>query len=517
MKKPTSSLPPSGKKQSEKVSHKTTVLSVLSALESLTLAFLLAFVFKGFVVEAFAIPTGSMAETLLGAHTETICQRCRYTYSSSVPTEQKGRYRRRLVNSSRMRCPNCGDTTLTGGRSRSGDRVLVLKPMYFLSRYKGLEWLAPKRWDVAVFLYPGTGQDNYIKRITGLPGESIEVVDGDIYIDGQIERKPQRVQEEMWITLFDNDYQRQNDGPDRPVWQGESGKIERLQNGRVLRLKATSGEEALVHYKDVIHNGLAYNALHGQPWPGSASVRDLRLSFDVIGRELSDASEVTAVLTEENRQFRLRLSLSPKEPIIELQSRYPGQTAWQTWRDEQGSALRRQHKAMALGESIRLRLQNVDQRVSIWVDSEELLASNSTTRDAGNWPQNELRTYVAITDNNCELDLLHIKLERDAYYTTSTIREGYFQRACGKPFPIPPNPENPNQAYFAMGDNSSNSEDSRRWTLKHPGLDDRYVRGTVPRSHMIGQAFFVYWPSGGTILGQRLPLIPRVGQMRPIR
>ena len=103
MKKPTSSLPPSGKKQSGKVSHKTTVLSVLTTLESLTLAFLLALVFRGFVMEAFAIPTGSMAETLLGAHIETICKECRYTYSSSVPPEQNGRYRQRMLNSSRMR------------------------------------------------------------------------------------------------------------------------------------------------------------------------------------------------------------------------------------------------------------------------------------------------------------------------------------------------------------------------------------------------------------------------------
>ncbi len=92
---------------------KTSVLSVLGLLESLTLAILLALVFRGFVVEAIAIPTGSMAQTLLGAHTETICEKCRYTYSSSVPTEQNGRYRQRMLNSSRMRCPNCGDTSLT--------------------------------------------------------------------------------------------------------------------------------------------------------------------------------------------------------------------------------------------------------------------------------------------------------------------------------------------------------------------------------------------------------------------
>src|SRR3954467_2210790 len=35
---------------------------------SIIIAFALAFVFRGFVIEAFLIPTGSMAPTLMGAH-----------------------------------------------------------------------------------------------------------------------------------------------------------------------------------------------------------------------------------------------------------------------------------------------------------------------------------------------------------------------------------------------------------------------------------------------------------------
>ena len=104
------------------------MLSVLSLLESLTLAVLLALVFRGFVVEAFVIPTGSMAETLLGIHGETICPNCRQVYSTSIPPNPI----------SNPYCPNCravvpGREVL--GRGQAGDRVLVLKPMYFLSRY----------------------------------------------------------------------------------------------------------------------------------------------------------------------------------------------------------------------------------------------------------------------------------------------------------------------------------------------------------------------------------------------
>ena len=52
------------------------------------MAFVLACILRGFVVEAFVIPTGSMAESLLGMHTETICQNCRYQYVTGIPTDQ---------------------------------------------------------------------------------------------------------------------------------------------------------------------------------------------------------------------------------------------------------------------------------------------------------------------------------------------------------------------------------------------------------------------------------------------
>ncbi len=43
----------------------------------------------------------------------------------------------------------------------------------------------PKRGDVVVFLYPKNESINYIKRVVGLPGETIEVKDRVVYIDGE--------------------------------------------------------------------------------------------------------------------------------------------------------------------------------------------------------------------------------------------------------------------------------------------------------------------------------------------
>src|SRR5438067_2376998 len=54
--------------------------NVKETLESILVAFILAFIFRCFVVEAFVIPTGSMAPTLLGAHSRYQCPDCGYHF-----------------------------------------------------------------------------------------------------------------------------------------------------------------------------------------------------------------------------------------------------------------------------------------------------------------------------------------------------------------------------------------------------------------------------------------------------
>ena len=49
---------------------------IKETIESIVIALILAFVFRAFVVEAFVIPTGSMAPTLYGAHGTIICEDC---------------------------------------------------------------------------------------------------------------------------------------------------------------------------------------------------------------------------------------------------------------------------------------------------------------------------------------------------------------------------------------------------------------------------------------------------------
>lgn len=60
----------------------------------------------------------------------------------------------------------------------SGDNLIVDKLSY---RFKD-----PERFDIIVFPYQYKEETYYIKRIIGLPGETVQIIDGTIYINGNV-------------------------------------------------------------------------------------------------------------------------------------------------------------------------------------------------------------------------------------------------------------------------------------------------------------------------------------------
>ena len=48
----------------------------------------------------------------------------------------------------------------------------------------------PRRFDVVICRYPGRGDTNFVKRVVGLPGDTIEIRDGYLYIDGYRYEEP---------------------------------------------------------------------------------------------------------------------------------------------------------------------------------------------------------------------------------------------------------------------------------------------------------------------------------------
>src|SRR3954447_18504753 len=166
---------------------------VKETIESILVAFILAFIFRAFVVEAFVIPTGSMAPTLLGAHMRFTCDDCGYQFDVNYNASSQGGDDMNIPSfasgGQTAVCPSCGYRIPNRQRGdqafdppvRYGDRILVLKYLYLFQD--------PSRWDVVVFKSPDAPQkydyqQNYIKRLIGKPNESVMILDGDIYIGG---------------------------------------------------------------------------------------------------------------------------------------------------------------------------------------------------------------------------------------------------------------------------------------------------------------------------------------------
>src|SRR5215210_3708540 len=64
-----------------------------------------------------------------------------------------------------------------------GERLLVNKLVYY--KFKSISWGHLDRGDIVVFWYPNDPDKSYVKRIIGMPGETVEIRYGRIYIEGQ--------------------------------------------------------------------------------------------------------------------------------------------------------------------------------------------------------------------------------------------------------------------------------------------------------------------------------------------
>ncbi|MDB4338646.1 signal peptidase I [Rubripirellula sp.] len=179
-------------------------------VEAFIVAFILALLFRAFLAEAFVIPTGSMAPTLMGAHKDISCSKCGTSFQCGASRERSGSGSNLVVVAGV--CPNCryaNGLDLENDSNHAtfnGDRILVSKFTYALKD--------PERWDVFVFKYPGNPKQNYIKRLVGLPNETLTIRHGDVYVQPtgsdqpvQIVRKPADTLLSMSHLVYDTDQQ----------------------------------------------------------------------------------------------------------------------------------------------------------------------------------------------------------------------------------------------------------------------------------------------------------------------
>ncbi len=82
--------------------------------------------------------------------------------------------------------------------SRSMEDLLTVKDRIFGCRLS-YAFQGPDRFDVVMFRYPVNEEKIYIKRVIGLPGETVKIREGGIYIDGEKEPLQEDYLPEEWV------------------------------------------------------------------------------------------------------------------------------------------------------------------------------------------------------------------------------------------------------------------------------------------------------------------------------
>ena len=84
------------------------------------------------------------------------------------------------------------ENTIMPGNRLIGSRLSYLKD-------------GPERGDIVIFRYPDNEEELYVKRVIGLPGETVDIRDGHIYIGGSEVPLTEDYLKEEW-TVATGDY-----------------------------------------------------------------------------------------------------------------------------------------------------------------------------------------------------------------------------------------------------------------------------------------------------------------------
>lgn len=544
---------------------------MLEALLCLALAVILV---RAFAVEGYMISTGSMAPTLPGFHKRATCPKCRYEFAVGTTNDGAGaarvihktdfgrepdgesivtkRMTRFKPNSTHAVCPNCGFTQIDIAPlpKTQGDQLLVFKNAYAFQE--------PRRWEVVVFRNPSEPLQAYVKRAVGLPGEAIELKQGDVWIDGHRVRKSLKEQKAVRILVFDQNHEPVDDDSWQPRWKPAAGESNGWRrDGFGFQFARPEGGSAKkidwMEYRHWLRRGGRYRT--AKKVPAELQKFDFTepslfpLQYDAEQKEISHHG----VLTDEQRDQASKVYSDPA--FRRFLAKFAAATHISPIVDDYGYNLRNPrrppivvrdlmlachvrfnggsgtfHSEITDGhERFRLSIDSATRIVALWkVGESKPLHSVRLKADALNEPLRLLlslfdrQVLVAINDHalfppvslkrvpknlpaplqpvrfgsdGAGVRVSELKLYRDIYYTRKGTK-GVYQLA--------------DDEYYVLGDNSPISADSRVWP--HSG---------VSRRLFLGKPFLVHLPSrpgnfqiGGRQLRVRIPDFSRIRYIR---
>lgn len=132
----------------------------------------------------------------------------------------------------------------------TGDRIFGFRLAYGLNMNLfgneiSKKWKDPERYDIIIFKYPDDEEQLFIKRLIGLPGETVEIKDGKVYINGSDtplddsfvpevptgDYGPYTVPEDCYFMLGDN----REHSRDSRFWDNTYVRFDQIVGKAVLR------------------------------------------------------------------------------------------------------------------------------------------------------------------------------------------------------------------------------------------------------------------------------------------
>ncbi len=419
----------------------------------------LAFALLRISTDAFVVPTGAMSPTVYGMHCYKVCDHCGNRFAVGLS------YRLDRVPSEAVTtCTNCGRSTaiLTSDATISGDRILANR----LAR--------PRRWDLVVFRPPDNPDTMYVKRLAGMPGEEVEIREGDIFIDGRRQRKPPGQVTELWLPVHDTGFTPGEPPLDNePRWRSQSDEAcWKWDKDKGWRFTGESGQQGELLFSGPVLDQLAYNA-EVQRWSSASeqdwqAVRDIRV-ICTVSRFRGDGrlgfnwrfgkDAVTA-----------RVSAGGQ---VELVHETKGSNR-ETNMDARRARAQGQLPSPLVGSTLTLAFRDG----MAYVMQDDSLIASLTLEDGEEGSQAdelERSQRIAIFAEDCGATLKRIQLFRDVYYLTVDEAGHYGSPATPNPIQLD------NRQYLMLGDNSRQSRDSRYF-------------GPVDTGSVKGVVGCIYWP-----------------------
>jgi len=554
--------------------HGPSPSAIRETIESVVIAFVLAFLVRTFEAEAFVIPTGSMAPTLMGRHKDLACPKCGYEFqvSASEEVDPEGVEKGPLFRVVGCTCPMCRfPMDISDGKkypSFKGDRILVDKLVY--------QFREPRPWDVAVFRYPGGADINYIKRLVGMPQETIRIQQGDIYVKGEGETEfhirhkgPEKLLA-MLQPVFDNDLMPKIMEYGFPVrwrpWPSPEGSSAGAwQPAADYRSYETSGgaaAEAWLRYEnrvpsaqnwqDVQRNGRlkegetvalqlisdfsGYNAGRdamsalspnraaepqglGLHWVGDLAVQ---CTLEVK----SDEGQALFELVKGGRRFQCQIDIGSGEATLAIDGETPLNIDGQAYSfpPPKQTAVRGRGKH-------RIMFANCDEELLLWVDG-SLVYSDGETRypPLGNTlPEKTDLAPVAVGSRGAALEVSALKVLRDIYYIAAEVTRKNDPRSGSYKLEEPPLTEqiladprkwpgafDPDYCveFVLEADQFLALGDNSAKSKDSRMWGEDGLNYFVKRELLIGKAFYIYWPHSWD---RPFPFFPNFRRMHFVR